>query len=241
MDENLLNGKILIVDDQESNIEVLEDLLAMRGFTNIISTKDPREVLDICKTENPEIILLDIMMPYLSGFDILEQLKESGLLTGFMPVIVLTADATLETKKKALLLGASDFLTKPFNLTEVELRIKNILLNVYLLTQLKVQNELLEIKVKERTLELVKTNNAIKKQNEELKSIAWIQSHVVRVPLARLMGLVEILKLDETSEDLSKEDIVEYISKSAIELDEIIKDITQKAHHSKVFDNNDES
>jgi len=237
MNEDLLNAKILIVDDQESNIDVLEDLLKIRGFTNIITSNDPRTVLEIAQEQKPEMILLDIMMPYLSGFDIMDQLKAAGLLTGFMPIIVLTADATIETKKKALSMGASDFLTKPFNLTEVELRIKNLLLNVYLLSQLKVQNEMLEVKVKERTLELIKSNEAIQKQNEELKSIAWIQSHVVRAPLARLMGLVELLSLGESSEDLSTEDILEHISKSAVELDDIIKDITLKAYQSKVFEN----
>ncbi|MDP3928386.1 MAG: response regulator [Bacteroidota bacterium] len=237
MNEDLLNAKILIVDDQESNIEVLEDLLAIRGFTNIITSNDPRAVLEIAQTQKPEMILLDIMMPYLSGFDVMDQLKSAGLLTGFMPIIVLTADATIETKKKALSMGASDFLTKPFNLTEVELRIKNLLLNVYLLSQLKVHNEMLEVKVKERTLELIKSNESIQKQNEELKNIAWIQSHVVRAPLARLMGLVELLSLGESSEDLSTEDILEHISKSALELDDIIKDITLKAYQSKVFEN----
>ena len=237
MNEDLLNAKILIVDDQESNIEVLEDLLKIRGFTNIITSNDPRSVLEIAQTQKLEMILLDIMMPYLSGFDVMDQLKSAGLLTGFMPIIVLTADATIETKKKALSMGASDFLTKPFNLTEVELRIKNLLLNVYLLSQLKVHNEMLEVKVKERTLELIKSNESIQKQNEELKNIAWIQSHVVRAPLARLMGLVELLSLGESSEDLSTEDILEHISKSALELDDIIKDITIKAYQSKVFEN----
>ena len=237
MNKDLLNAKILIVDEQESNIEVLEDLLTIRGFTNIITSNDPRAVLEIAQTQKPEMILLDIMMPYLSGFDVMDQLKGAGLLSGFMPIIVLTADATIETKKKALSMGASDFLTKPFNLTEVELRIKNLLLNVYLLSQLKIQNEMLEVKVKERTLELIKSNEAIQKQNEELKSIAWIQSHVVRAPLARLMGLVELLSLGESSEDLSTEDILEHISKSALELDDIIKDITLKAYQSKVFEN----
>lgn len=240
MNENLLDAKILIVDDQESNIEVLEDLLAMRNFSNIISTKDPRMVLQLVQTEKPDIILLDLMMPYLSGFDVMSLLKSEGLLNGYMPILVLTADATLETKKNALSAGASDFLTKPFNLSEVELRIKNLLFNVYLLTQLKNQNNLLEDKVNERTKELLQNNELIKQQNEQLKDIAWIQSHVVRAPLARLMGLVELLQLNETSEDLGKEQIVEFIAQSANELDGIIRDITLKAHNSKIFEQQNE-
>lgn len=240
MNENLLDAKILIVDDQESNIEVLEDLLAMRNFSNIISTKDPRMVLQLVQTEKLDIILLDLMMPYLSGFDVMSLLKSEGLLNGYMPILVLTADATLETKKNALSAGASDFLTKPFNLSEVELRIKNLLFNVYLLTQLKNQNNLLEDKVNERTKELLQNNELIKQQNEQLKDIAWIQSHVVRAPLARLMGLVELLQLNETSEDLGKEQIVEFIAQSANELDGIIRDITLKAHNSKIFEQQNE-
>lgn len=236
MNPTLLDAKILIVDDQLPNIEVLEHLLELKGYYNIKSITDPREFEQEIVNFQPELILLDLMMPHISGYELLAKMKSEGLLNGFMPVLVLTADATLETKKMALSGGASDFLTKPFNLSEVELRIKNLLLTVFLLQQLKNQNQNLEILINERTSELLRTNKAIQEQNKVLKEIAWTQSHVVRAPLARLLGLVTLLQLDEESDELNKETILQYITDSANELDSIIKDISQKTYSSKIFD-----
>ena len=236
MNQTLLDAKILIVDDQLPNIEVLEHLLEIKGYSNIKSITDPREFEQEVINFQPELILLDLMMPHISGYELLAKMKSEGLLNGFMPVLVLTADATLETKKMALSGGASDFLTKPFNLSEVELRIKNLLLTVFLMQQLKNQNQNLETLVNERTSELLRTNIAIQDQNKVLKDIAWTQSHVVRAPLARLLGLVTLLQLGEESEELNKETILQYITDSANELDSIIKDISQKTYSSKIFD-----
>ena len=236
MNQTLLDAKILIVDDQLPNIEVLEHLLEINGYSNIKSITDPREFEQEVINFQPELILLDLMMPHISGYELLAKMKSEGLLNGFMPVLVLTADATLETKKMALSGGASDFLTKPFNLSEVELRIKNLLLTVFLMQQLKNQNQNLETLVNERTSELLRTNIAIQDQNKVLKDIAWTQSHVVRAPLARLLGLVTLLQLGEESEELNKETILQYITDSANELDSIIKDISQKTYSSKIFD-----
>jgi PleD family two-component response regulator len=236
MNQNLLDAKILIVDDQLPNIEVLEHLLEMKGYSNTLSITDPRQFEQVLNDFQPELILLDLMMPHISGYELLEKMKSKGLLNGFMPVLVLTADATLEAKKLALSGGASDFLTKPFNLSEVELRIKNLLLTVFLMQQLKNQNQNLETKINDRTSELLKSNKAIQDQNKVLKEIAWTQSHVVRAPLARLLGLVTLLQLGEESEELNRETILQYITDSANELDSIIKDISQKTYSSKIFD-----
>jgi two-component system sensor histidine kinase/response regulator len=236
MKDDLLDAKILIVDDQIANIEVLEHLLEMKGYQNFKSESDPRNIFNIIKDFQPDLLLLDLMMPQMNGYDIMEKLKSEGIINGFMPILVLTADATLEAKKRALSGGASDFLTKPFNLTEVELRIKNLLFTVYLMQQLKNQNQNLETKVTERTSELMRINAAIQDQNIVLKDIAWTQSHVVRAPLARLLGLVSLLQLDEESSELTKGTILEYIIESANELDNIIKEISIKAYSSKIFD-----
>jgi DNA-binding response OmpR family regulator len=236
MNNLLLDAKILIVDDQLPNLEVLEHLLSMKGYLNVKSTTDPREIDKLIKDFQPDILLLDLMMPHINGYEVMEKLKSEDLLNGFMPILVLTADATLEAKKRALSGGASDFLTKPFNLAEVELRIKNLLFTVFLMHQCKNQNQILEAKVTERTTELLRTNQAIQEQNNVLKDIAWMQSHLVRAPLARLMGLVSLLKIGEESEELTKESMLQYIEDSANELDVIIKDISQKAYSSKIFD-----
>lgn len=236
MDANLKNARILIVDDQIANVEVLEELLLFKGYLNVKTTIDSREAMPLIRSFKPDLLLLDLMMPHVSGFDIMDQLASDGLMHGPMHVLVLTADATMEAKKKALTQGASDFLTKPYTLVEVELRIKNLLNNTYLMAQLQNQNEILEEKVNERTAELMRINEAIQEQNKILREIAWTQSHVVRAPLARILGVVTLLK-NELMNSNEREEVLNIIADSANELDDIVKTITEKTYVSKIFDN----
>lgn len=236
MDANLKNARILIVDDQIANVEVLEELLLFKGYLNVKTTTDSREAMPLIRSFKPDLLLLDLMMPHVSGFDIMDQLASDGLMHGPMHVLVLTADATMEAKKKALTQGASDFLTKPYTLVEVELRIKNLLNNTYLMAQLQNQNEILEEKVNERTAELMRVNEAIQEQNKILREIAWTQSHVVRAPLARILGVVTLLKNELMNSD-EREEVLNIIADSANELDDIVKTITEKTYVSKIFDN----
>lgn len=161
MKHNILNARILIVDDQQVNIELIRNVLEMEGYFNLMEITDSREVVRAVKDFEPNLILLDLMMPHVSGFDILKLLKEQNLNKETMPVMVLTADTTYETKKNALLAGAKDFLTKPFDLLEVNLRIKNLLSAVYLMIQQQSQNEVLEEMVAERTAELNQKNKEL--------------------------------------------------------------------------------
>lgn len=151
IDHDLKNAKILIVDDLESNIDVLKGLLEMEGYTNVESTTDPRKVLGLVKSFDPELLLLDLMMPRLNGFEVMEQLREARLKSlspnKFLPIMVLTADITSEAKHKALAGGAKDFLSKPFDLIEVSYRIKNLLETQFLYQQLKSRNMFLEDKI----------------------------------------------------------------------------------------------
>ena len=150
----LKNSKILIVDDNPANIEVLTTLLSMEGYENIRKTTDSRDVLDFYLRYDPDLILLDLNMPYMSGFEVMEQLQQIVNNQVYLPILVLTADASDATKKKALAAGASDFLSKPFDLVEVSLRIQNLLYTNYLYSQVRNQNLILEEKVKDRTKEL---------------------------------------------------------------------------------------
>jgi CheY-like chemotaxis protein len=151
IDHDLKNAKILIVDDLESNIDVLKGLLEMEGYTNVEATVDPRKVLGLVKSFDPELLLLDLMMPRLNGFEVMEQLKEARLKSlspnKFLPIMVLTADITSEAKHKALAGGAKDFLSKPFDLIEVSYRIRNLLETKFLYQQLKSRNMFLEDKI----------------------------------------------------------------------------------------------
>lgn len=129
--------------------------------------------------------------------------------------------------------GASDFLTKPFDLTEVDLRIKNLLYTVYLLSQLTNQNAILEKKVAERTIELEKNLAAIELQNKALREISWIQSHVVRAPLARMMEAIALLDIKDDA-GVTQEEIMEIVVSSANEIDKTVREISSKTAQANI-------
>jgi len=148
MNESILkNARILIVDDELANVRLLEIVLQGAGFTNLQSTTDARQALPLYLTMQPDLLLLDLHMPHLNGFEVMKQLSSRVADSSFLPILVLTADSTPATKRQALADGAKDFLTKPLDTTEVLLRINNLL-------HTRFQNVLLEEKVGERTREL---------------------------------------------------------------------------------------
>jgi putative two-component system response regulator len=118
------------------------------------STTDPREVLPLYREFQPDLILLDLLMPYLDGYQILELLSSEAAQAAFVPRLVLTADIRPEAKQKALTLGATDFLTKPFDHVELMLRTRNLLHVRLLSLEQEKQNQVLEERVRERTLQL---------------------------------------------------------------------------------------
>jgi signal transduction histidine kinase/DNA-binding response OmpR family regulator len=118
---------ILVVDDEEANLDLLADCLAGEGYTNVSCIGDSREVIAAYHSQQPDLILLDLHMPGLDGFEILRLLGERIPAEEYLPILVLTADVTEATKERALSGGAKDFLTKPLNLSEAVLRIGNLL------------------------------------------------------------------------------------------------------------------
>ncbi|MFB9278622.1 HD domain-containing phosphohydrolase [Cohnella cellulosilytica] len=153
MDDSLY-AKILIVDDQEYNVSLLERILTRAGFRRILSTLDPRAVQRMIAEEEPDIVLLDLHMPGLDGLEVLKQIREQTGGGQYLPVLMLTADTTPEVKQQGLQAGVNDFLTKPYDRTEVVLRIRNLLKTRELHQQLHQHNRTLEEKVRERTTEL---------------------------------------------------------------------------------------
>ena len=150
-------AKILIVDDEQANVRLLERILELIGATRITSTTDSREAVAMFLDSRPDLVLLDLHMPNVTGFDIMEQIKALTNGENPVPVLVLTADVTTKTKHRALAAGAKDFLTKPLDQSEVLLRIRNLLENRFLHIQLQNQNILLEEQVRERTAQLEDT------------------------------------------------------------------------------------
>lgn len=124
--EGLREATVMMVDDEPITIEVLAEFLDEAGYKNFVSTSDPREAMDLLAKERPDVLLLDLMMPYVSGFDILNAMRADEKLR-HTPVIVLTSSTDAETKLKALELGATDFLAKPVDSSELALRLRNTL------------------------------------------------------------------------------------------------------------------
>jgi len=201
MNSTFKNAHILIVDDKVANIELLEDLLEQKGYTNVKSTTDPRQVVDLVASFNPDIILLDLMMPYMSGFEVMEELNKTISNETYIPILVLTAEISFESKRRALTGGAKDFLSKPFDLNEVSMRIRNLLETRYLYQLIESKNLKLTVKVIERTNDLEIAYKEISKANKELESLDKakleflnIISHEIRTPLNGIKGFTEILK-----------------------------------------------
>jgi diguanylate cyclase (GGDEF)-like protein len=120
-------GRILIIDDEPANVRLLEKVLTGGGFTEVRGTTDAREAIKLAEVFVPDLVMLDLNMPHVSGFEILAHIRSQSASSEFLPVLVLTADTTLATKERALFGGATDFLTKPFERTEVLLRTRNLL------------------------------------------------------------------------------------------------------------------
>ena len=146
-----LQGNILIVDDLEANVLLLERIIRGAGYLSITSTTDPRQVCELHRKNNYDLILLDLQMPGMDGFQVMEGLKE--IETGdYLPVLVITAQP--DHKLHALKAGAKDFISKPFELAEVLVRVHNMLEVRLLHKELRNYNDVLEQRVQERTAEL---------------------------------------------------------------------------------------
>jgi putative two-component system response regulator len=156
--ETFKNARILIVDDQEANVRLLEAILRRAGYVCLRSMADPRGVASVYDEFDPDLLLLDLHMPHLDGFAVMDGLKPRIPSGSYFPILVLTADITPEAKQRALASGAKDFLIKPFDPTEVLLRIENLLETRFLHLALRNQNQILEDKVRERTKELEETH-----------------------------------------------------------------------------------
>lgn len=151
--KNIETAKILIIDDNPSNVLLLEKMLKIFGFINVKSSTDSRVALDLYNSYKPDLILLDLKMPYLDGFEILEKLNEIKE-NDYLPVIIISAQDDKENRLKALKLGAKDFIGKPFDNAEIMMRIKNMLEIRLLQKQVNDNNKKLENRVVHRTRQL---------------------------------------------------------------------------------------
>jgi putative two-component system response regulator len=151
----LADSRILIVDDEPGNVQLLQRILVREGYGRVTGLSNPREAMAVIDEDRLDVVLLDLHMPVVDGYQILESITTSlDPARRTLPVIVLTADATPEARRRALTSGAADFITKPFDVVEVALRIRNTLERQQLHSEVRRQNELLEDRVRARTMEL---------------------------------------------------------------------------------------
>jgi len=187
----ILNASILIVDDQEANVRLLEETLTQAGYGRVSSTRNPPEVCALHRKNHYDLILLDLQMPGMDGFQVMEGLKTNDA-DGYLPVVVITAQPG--HKLRALEAGAKDFVSKPFDLVEVRTRIHNILEVRLLYRKLAEYNKVLERRVSERTAELRESEARYRSLTELASDWYWEQDAAgsftkVSGPVLEMLGI----------------------------------------------------
>ena len=191
VESEILSARILIVDDQEPNVILLEQLLRDAGYTRVASTMNPQEVCGLHRKNPYDLILLDLQMPGMDGFQVMAALKTNNA-DGYLPVIVLTAQPG--HKLRALQDGAKDFISKPFDLVEVKTRIHNMLEVRLLYKKLESYNKILEATVQERTAELRESEARYRSLTELASDWYWEQDEngkfsKVSGPVLEMLGI----------------------------------------------------
>ena len=200
--EKILAARILIVDDQEANVAMMEQLLENDGYIHVESTMDPSTVAAKHRANSFDLILLDLQMPRVDGFEVIEALK-ANCDGDYLPVIVLTAQPG--HKIRALRAGIRDFISKPLDLVEVRTRIRNMLEVRVLYTMLERANAELEAKVRERTAELRESRARYQSLTELASDWYWEQDESGRFtrvngPVLEMLGIrVDALQADPDS------------------------------------------
>jgi signal transduction histidine kinase len=195
---NLADSRILVVDDQVANLKVLQTVLDIAGYQNIRCLNDSRQVLSAVAEFPPDLIMLDLHMPHMDGLEVMDQLARVIPQDDYVPVLVLTGDASSGAKEQALSRGAHDFLSKPLNRTEVQLRVKNLLQNRSLHLQLKTQNLSLEQQIRERNdlvEQLGRAKEEAERANQAKSDFLSRMSHELRSPLNAILGFAQLLEM----------------------------------------------
>src|ERR1041385_2837320 len=178
---DILNASCLIVDDKEANVMLLEQLLRGAGYARIASTMDPRAVCALHRDNHYDLILLDLQMPGMDGFAVMEGLKKIEP-DSYVPVLVITAQPG--HKLRALQAGAKDFISKPYDLVEVKTRIHNMLEVRLLYKQIEDHNRLLKQTVLERAAELRASEERFHRLTELSSDWYWeqdVEGHFTKV------------------------------------------------------------
>ncbi|AWU94085.1 ATP-binding response regulator [Azospirillum ramasamyi] len=207
--QQVRDASILIVDDNQSNVDLLREILSHDGYTRVVGETDPRKVPALCAAEAFDLLLIDIRMPHMSGFELMERLKPV-FGDDYVPVLVLTAQTDQDTRRKSLELGANDFLTKPFIAWELLHRVRNMVEIRKLYRRAAEQNRELEHRVSERTAELSDALEAARKADRAKLDFLAVMSHELRTPLNSIIGFADVLA-GEGMGKLGHPDYLEYV------------------------------
>jgi PAS domain S-box-containing protein len=199
--DDILNAGLLVVDDQEANVLLLKQMLQDAGYTRVASTMNPREVCALHREHRYDLILLDLQMPAMDGFVVMEGLKTNAS-DPYLPVLVITAQPG--HKLRALQAGAKDFISKPFDLVEVKTRIHNMLEVRLLYKKIEGNNVELERIVQERTAELRESEARYRSLTELASDWYWEQDEngkftKVSGPVLEMLGI----RVDPLGEEAS--------------------------------------
>ncbi len=206
---NNKSEKILIVDDVSKNIQILGNILSQKEF-QIAYAQSGEQALEICNHQEFDLILLDIMMPGMDGYEVCKRLKKDPK-TNEIPIIFLTAKADMDSIIKGFETGGQDYITKPFNAAELLARVNNHLLIKSQRETLKSMNNHLEDLVKERTKDLEIANHQLSILDQAKSNFLSLISHEIRTPLNGVIGLTELL--NQTNIDNDQKEYLDYLSK----------------------------
>ena len=199
MSEMLQTARVLIVDDNVANICLMSNIMNRLGFRFIESTTDSRETFALLESFKPDLIMLDLNMPHLDGFAVMQQLSRLIPRETFLPILIVSNEASGETTRRALAAGAADIQAKPFNTSELFMRVRNLLQMRFMHRQLQDQNETLELKVAERTRELREAQHQVIAQ-ERLRAFGEMAGGIVHDfnnALMSVIGYSELLLHDD--------------------------------------------
>jgi signal transduction histidine kinase len=206
--------KILIVDDEWSNVKYLEGILRRVRIENFMSTTDCRRAISLFQEFRPDLVLIDWLTVHVNGLDVIGQIRAMIPVGGFVPIVVLTADVTSQTRQLALTSGANDFITKPIDAFDVVLRIANMVQVRLAYLGLYEQKQVIEQNVRQCTLDLeqaraeLRATQQLLAQSQRLSTLGMMASgiaHDFNNALMLILGSGEILLRDAERQHLTKE------------------------------------
>ncbi len=235
MDQDLKKSKIMIVDDEPIIIDILETYLANDGYHNVITVTDSKQALKMIEDSTPDLLILDLMMPDISGFDILATVRAHPVLFSLNIMILSAADDHV-VRFRALELGINDFLTKPFNAQEFGLRVRNVLAARAYERQLNKEKESLEDLVRKRSMELAQKEAALEKKMAEMERFTYTISHDMKTPLVTILGFIGQLQEDLRNGDSEQVEIdLDYIRSAGNCMSNLLQSLLHLAKSGRII------